>query len=67
MYNILKELRIKNNLSHRDMAKILGISHVYYFQIEKGSKNLSYKMSNNIAEIFNMKPDDVFYEDIKKN
>ena len=47
------------------MAIKLGISKPFYWQIENGKRNLSYKMAIKIASIFNMKPDDIFYKDFK--
>ena len=61
----LEELRIKNNLTYQDMADALKISKAYYWQIENGNRNLYYTMAKNIAELFNMKPDELFYDDLK--
>lgn len=61
--NYLKELREKQGLSYEDMAKILGISKAYYWQIEHKNRRLYYDMAKKIAEIFNLKPDDIFFED----
>ena len=61
----LESIRIKNNLSYLDMSQKLHISKAYYWQIENGNRNLYYKMAKKIAEIFNMKPDELFYEDLK--
>ncbi len=62
MYEKLKELRIKNNLSYDDMAKKLKISRCFYWQIEHKKRRLYYYMAKNIAKIFKLKPDDIFYE-----
>lgn len=61
--NYLKELREKQGLSYEDMAKILGISKAYYWQIEHKNRRLYYDMAKKIAEIFSLKPDDIFFED----
>lgn len=61
--NYLQELREKKNLSYEEMAYQLGISKSYYWQIEHKNRRLSYEMAKNIANIFNLKPDDIFYED----
>lgn len=61
--NYLKELREKQGLSYEDMAKILGISKAYYWQIEHKNRRLYYDMAKKIADIFNLKPDDIFFED----
>lgn len=62
-YTKLEELRIKNNYTHLDMAKMLGISKAYYWQIENGNRNLYYHLAKKIAMIFNLKPDDIFFEE----
>lgn len=61
--NYLKELREKEGLNYEDMAKILGISKSYYWQLEHKNRRLYYDMAKQIAEIFNLKPDDIFFED----
>lgn len=61
--NYLKELREKHGLSYEDVAKILGISKSYYWQIEHKNRRLYYDMAKKIAEIFDLKPDDIFFED----
>lgn len=62
----LKELRLKNKFTNQFMADILGISKPYYWQIEHDQKRLSYNMAIKIAEIFNLRPDDLFYDEFTK-
>ena len=62
----LAELRKNNKYSYQYMANILGISKPFYWQIENNKRRLSYVMAIKIAEIFNMKPDEVFYDDLKE-
>ena len=64
--NKLQEYRIKNNYSCQDMANKLKISKSFYWQIENGKRRLSYIMAIKIAEIFKMKPDELFYDDLKE-
>lgn len=59
----LKKLREEKNLSYEDMAKKLNISKAYYWQIEHKNRRLSYEMAKNIAAIFDLKPDDLFYNE----
>lgn len=59
----LKELRIKNNYTNDEMAQMLGITKPFYWLIENNQRRLYYFMAVKIANIFNMKPDDIFYED----
>lgn len=51
----------------REIASKMGVSVSYYWQLEKGKKRLFYDRAIQIATIFNMKPDDLFYTDYKKN
>lgn len=60
--NKLKELRLKNNITLKEMAKKVGISYTYYWQIENKERNLYYYLAVKIAKIFKLKPDDIFYE-----
>lgn len=59
--NKLKELRIKNNLTIEKMAKLVGISYTYYWQIENKKRNLYYSLAIKISKVFNLKPDDIFF------
>ena len=59
----LKELRTINNYSYEDMAKMLGLSKPYYWQIENKKRRLYYSLAKKIASIFKLKPDDIFYEE----
>ena len=63
----LKKLRKKQKLTYQDVANKLSISKCFYWQLENSKRTLSYKMAIKIANIFNMKPDDIFYEYYKKN
>ena len=63
--NKLQKIRTKHKLSCGDMSAILNISRTYYWQLENGLRTLSYKQAIRIANIFKLKPDDIFYEDLK--
>ena len=60
----LKELRMNKNISCKQISDMLNISKTYYWQIESGNRRLSYEIAKRIANIFNLKPDDIFYEDL---
>lgn len=62
IYSKLKETRENNRLSYEDMAQKLGISKCFYWQLEHKKRRLYYDMAKKIAKIFNMKPDDLFFE-----
>ena len=63
----LREHRTQKGYSHKVMAEHLGISKTYYWQIENDVRRLSYVMAIKISEVFKMKPDDLFYDELKKN
>ena len=64
--NKLKELRKKNGYTHQQMGDMLNISKIYYWQLENNKRRLYYEMAVKIAAIFNEKPDNIFYEETKK-
>ena len=61
--NKLKTLRKTNNYSTQHMADMLKISKTFYWQIENNKRRLSYDMAIRIASIFNLKPDNLFFDD----
>lgn len=63
VYQKLKSKRIRQRMSCVDIAKIVGISPAYYSQIENKSRRLYYFMAVKIAKVFNMTPDELFYDD----
>lgn len=60
--NRLKILRLNNKISIKEMAEKVGISYTYYWQIENKERNLYYSLALKISKIFELKPDDIFYE-----
>lgn len=60
-YQKLKKIREENGLSYEDMAKQLGISKCFYWQLEHKQRRLYYDMAIKIARVFHLKPDDIFY------
>lgn len=63
----LINFRKENGYSVKKMADLLNISKTFYWQIEKGQRNLSYSMAVKISILLNKKPDDIFYHDFIKN
>lgn len=63
-YEKLYELRKKNNLNIYEMGALLGVTGAYYWQLENKKRRLFYDIAMNIARIFNMNPDDIFYDEI---
>ena len=66
----MEKLAVKRKelgFTNADMARALGISKVYYWQIEHKQRNLSYKMAFKIANILKTKPDQLFYEEFQED
>ena len=59
----LQLIRNNKNISYKNMAEMLGVSKTYYWQIENGKRRLTYEFAKKIANILNLKPDDIFYEE----
>ena len=59
----LREVRKKNKYSLEQVAAKVGISKVYIWQIENGKRRLNYSLAIKIAKVFDMKPDELFYDD----
>ncbi len=65
-YIKLKEMRLKNNYTLARLAKKLGITKQYLWDLEEGRRILSYKLAYKISTILNSKPDEIFLNDNKK-
>ena len=52
----LKQYRIKNNITQKDMAKKLNTNQGYYSQIETGVRKPGFKFINKLALILNVEP-----------
>lgn len=63
----LEKMRKKQGITIVELAKRLGKTSQYIWDIEDGRRNLSYKMAFEIALILDVKPDDLFLEDFKKS
>lgn len=61
-YTKLTKLRKEQKYTYEDMAKMLEISKCFYWQIEHKKRRLYYDMAKQIASIFGVKPDDIFFE-----
>lgn len=56
----LKRIRKEKKLTIYKMAKLLEITPSFYSQIENKKRRLFYDTAYKIAEILDMKPDEVF-------
>lgn len=63
MYQKLKQMRKKKKYTSDYMAEKLDISKAFYCQLENQTRRLSYDMAVQIANIFRVKPDTIFYND----
>ena len=68
MYSMekLKEVRKERGISIYEMAEKLGITASFYSQIENKKRRLFYDTAIKIADIFNKKPDELFYTEEEK-
>lgn len=61
----LKQLRISHGYNFREMAELVGISKPFYWQLENNQRRMTYELAIQIAKVFDLKPDDIFYEELK--
>lgn len=59
----LQNIRKNKGYTIKYMAEKLNICVAYYCQIEKGNRNLSYKKAIEIADVFNLTPDELFLKE----
>lgn len=64
-YKKLEKIRKEKGYTQESLAKRLGVTKQYIWDIEDGRKNLSYKLAFRISLILGVKPDDIFLEDYK--
>ena len=57
----LKKIRKEKGYTIYKMAKILNITPSFYSQIENKKRRLFYDTACAIADIFDMKPDEIFF------
>ena len=57
----LKKIRRKKGFTQKQIAEKLNITVSFYSQIENMKKRLYYDTAIKIADIFNMRPDQLFY------
>ncbi len=59
-----RDMRKKKGLNLGDIAEVLQVSKAYVSMMETGKRSLDYKMAIKMASIFDVRPDDLFYEDV---
>lgn len=67
MYNKLKQMRYKSNMTLQEVANKVGISKAFYCQLENGKRRMLYETAIKIANVFKVKPDYLFYEETIQN
>lgn len=65
-YQKLATIREEKGISYQEMADRLGISKCYYWQLEHKKRRLYYDLAKKIATIFEMKPDEIFFDEIEE-
>ncbi len=65
-YKKLCELRKEHEYTLEMLAKKLGVTKQYLWDIEDGRRTLSYTMAYRISMIFGMTPDEIFLEDYRE-
>ncbi|WP_337970128.1 helix-turn-helix transcriptional regulator [Virgibacillus salexigens] len=64
MQNRIREIRLQKKLSGTKMAKELGISPQYFYDIEKGERNLSVELATKISSILGVTINEVLGEEV---
>lgn len=56
----LKDLRLSEGMTLKEISEQLDISLEYYWMIENEKRKLSYDMACQIAKVFQKTPDQIF-------
>lgn len=59
-----RRIRKSKGMNLEDVAKKLNVSKAYISMIETGRRSLDYEMAIAMASIFEVRPDDLFYDDV---
>lgn len=60
LYNHLKEYRARINVNQQEMGKLVGVSRQTISQIERGDYSPSVTLALKIAQVFQVKVEDIF-------
>lgn len=58
--NNLKKIRKEKKLTAKKLGEKVGVTDVYIYLLEQGSKNPSFALSLEIAEVLHVKVDDIW-------
>lgn len=60
LYNHLKEYRARINVNQQEMGRLVGVSRQTISQIERGDYSPSVTLALKIAQVFQVKVEDIF-------
>ena len=60
MYNRIKELRARDNLTQAKLAELVGVRRETIVFLEKGKYNPSLQLAYSISQVFNLAIEEVF-------
>ena len=63
MRNRIKELRARDNLTQKDLAKLVDVRRETIVFLEKGKYNPSLKLAYEISRVFQLRIEEVFLFD----
>jgi len=56
----MKSIRLKNNLSVKDISNILDISQSFYYKLEQGTRNPTLKLARKISALYGVSVEELF-------
>lgn len=65
--NSLRTIRKSHRMTLADLANKIKVSKAYLSMIETGKRTLDYLLAIKIAAVFQLKPDQIFYNDLVKS
>lgn len=66
-YSKLERIRKEKGFTQEKLAKTIGVSKQFIWDIEDGRRNLSYKLVFKISKALDTTPDKLFLDDYKKS
>lgn len=67
MRDLLIRKRKELDLTQVEVAEKLDITRAFYSHIETGTRNPTLKLAKKIADFFDMKIDDIFFDNKRNN
>jgi transcriptional regulator with XRE-family HTH domain len=63
--DVLRRVRLEEGLSHRDMAKRLGVSHATYTRMEHGDQNVTLRTLTKVCRAFDCDMGELFRGEVR--